>query len=183
MKLSLLIESISEDAALRVFSRLVTTTNGIAELLDRVGAAQDFDLTNEINTSAQSLQAISDRVASMGVSNDLWKSIKTSVVSGRNVGNSWMEFQSLITRRLVPEIVLSLSQLTGGSIENIEAKLAVAKERTQNLQEIITGIAPSTGGLPSIDTDQAPEPMADQAATPPGEPSGNARKTNGQTDS
>jgi hypothetical protein len=156
MKLSLLIESISEDAALRVFSRLVTMTNNIAELLDRVGSGKDDDLTNEIQSSAQSLQAISDRISTMGISGDLWKSIKTSIVSGRDVGNSWMEFQSLITRRLVPEIVLSLSQLTGGSIENVDAKLAVAKERTQNLQEIITGIAPSTGGLPTADTDQLP---------------------------
>lgn len=166
MKLSLLIEGISEDAALRVFSRLVTTTNGIAELLDRVGAQQDEDLTNEIEAAAQSLQAASERISTMGVSSELWKSLKTSVVSGRDIGNSWMEFQSLITRRLVPEIVLSLSQLTSGNIENIDAKLAVAKERTQNLQEVITGIAPTTGGLPTVDTDQLPEPMADQGATP-----------------
>jgi len=180
MKLSLLIEGISEDAALRVFSRLVTTTNSIAELLDRVGAEQDEDLTNEIESAAQNLQAISDRVSTMGVSSELWKSLKTAVVSGRDIGNSWLEFQSLITRRLVPEIVLSLSQLTGDSIENIEAKLAVAKERTQNLQEVITGIAPSTGGLPTVDTDPIPEPVADQAGTtPPEEDTTNAPSETG----
>jgi ribosomal protein L12E/L44/L45/RPP1/RPP2 len=67
---------------------------------------------------------------------------------------------------LVPEIVLSLTQLVGGSLENIDAKLAVAKERTQNLQEIITGLAPSTGGLPDADSDKIPEPLADQEASP-----------------
>jgi len=177
MKLSLLIEGISEDAALRVFSRLVTTTNGIAELLDRVGSDQDDDLTNEIQASAQSLIAISDRISTMGVGSELWKSLKTAVVSGRDVGNSWMEFQSLITRRMVPEIVYSLSQLTNGSIENIDAKLAVAKERTQNLQEIITGIAPSTGGLPTVDADPVPEPMSNQDPTSSGEPEADGSET------
>jgi hypothetical protein len=148
MRLNLLIEGITEDAALRVFSRLVTTTNGIAELLERVGAKQDEDLTNDIESSGQALKAVADRISQMGMSQELWKSIKTSIVTGQDLGNSWMEFQSIISRRLVPEIILSLSQLTSGSIENIDAKLAMAKERVQNLQEIITGIAPATGGVP-----------------------------------
>lgn len=169
MRLDLLIEGITEDAALRVFSRLVTTTNGIAELLERVGANQDDDLTNEIESSGQMLRSVADRVAHMGMSAELWKSIKSSIVSGQDVGNSWMEFQSIITRRLVPEILLSLSQLTSGSIENIDAKLAMAKERVQNLQEIITGIAPATGGLPQAGK-MEPEQMGDEPedeANPP----------------
>lgn len=167
MKLHVFSEAIAEDAALRVFSRLVNITNGIAELLDQVGSEPNHDLTSELEASGASISSTSNRIASMGMSNSLWKSLKTSIVSAQDIGNSWMEFQAMLTRRLIPEIVLSLTQLTGGSIENVDAKLAVAKERVQNLQEIITGMAPTSGVAPSADVETVPS--ATPAAAPPGE--------------
>lgn len=150
MKLSVLRESITEGSALRIFSRLVTSVNGLSELLGKIGGEEE-DLNKQLEEAGGTLTSIGERISSMGMSNSLWDSLKSSVISGQDVGNSWMEFRSLICNRMIPEILNSITQITDGNIENTEAKIAIAKERVQNLQEIITGMAPG-GDVPEIPT-------------------------------
>ena len=150
MSLYLLRESISEDALLRVFSRLVGTINTVADLVSNIKDKEDSH--EKIGEIIPAIEGIKKRIEKITVPQSQWKNIKPNVTNS-DIGDSWMEFKATLVRRMLPEIIISLKSLSQSPIDNVDAKIAIANTRIQNLQQLVVGLAPESGVSDAEDMD------------------------------
>lgn len=163
MRLSDLRESVQEESVLRIFSRLVTVVNNVAEL---IGTLKEQDEAHErIGEQVPEVDGIRRRLERLNLTPDQWKNLRPSI-SNVEVGSSWMEFRATLTRRLLPELLQSMKALSESPIQNMDAKIAIANERVQNLQQVVVGLAPQ-GDIEQPQTDMTDQELpAEQSPDP-----------------
>jgi hypothetical protein len=160
MRLEVLRESITRDTFLAVFENLVTAVNDTAEIL--AAAETGGNVEQRLRGQVMRLDSLAERIGRIKVPDGMWKNLKPSVTGDED--ESWFSFRNMLVRRLIPSVSAILAKLIDKPLDNPAASMAVAKERVQNLQELLTGMAPSRSDMEPetapelIDTGETEEP-------------------------
>lgn len=140
MRFTIFKEMVREETVVKLFSRLVTLVSDLYEIVadDRMKGDELRSAFGHINVQ---IGAMVSRLERLNVPKDLWDGM-ASGVTAKDV-DSWGEMQSLLTRRILPElsasIELILKMSPGREAENA---MKVLKERVIAAQEMLTGLAP-----------------------------------------
>lgn len=142
MRLYQVLEAISQETVVKIFSQLVTAVNNMSDLVgeDGLSGKEAAQTLSELRVALESINA---RVSRLTIEGPTWDSVSSSMQFPKDTPKTWGTARALITRRLIPEILASadlvLQQPYGPEAQNAVRML---RERIMNAQAFLTGLAP-----------------------------------------